>query len=63
MKTYLVTWKDELGCPRAWGYSDNEEQAEAEAAAGLKDYRRYRPDLRGPWTNETTILVDRRDGG
>lgn len=58
MKTFLVIWKDELGCPRAWGHSDNEEQAEAEAAAQLLEYRRGRPDLRGPWTTETKTLID-----
>jgi len=58
MKTYLVIIKDELGCPRAWGYSNNQEQAKAEAAAQLLEYRRGRRDLRGPWTTETKTLID-----
>lgn len=56
MKTYVVIWKDELGCPRAWGQADNEEQAKAEAAIQLTEYRKGRPDLRGPWTMETKTL-------
>jgi len=60
MKTYLVIWKDEQGCPRAWGHSGNEEQAEAEATAQLKEYRRGRPD-RGPWAMQTKTLIDGED--
>lgn len=55
MKTYIVIYKDEIGCPRAWGASYNEEQAEAEAAVQLLEYRKARPSCRD-WTRETKQL-------
>jgi len=57
-KTFTVMYKDELGCPRAWGASYNEEQAEAEAATQLREYVKGRPDKQGiEWSRETKVTL------
>jgi hypothetical protein len=59
MNRFIALAKDNMGCPRAWGVSDTEQDAYALAKIELEEYRAHRRsrDLE-PFTIEVKTLEE-----